>query len=117
LKYLIVAAILGALLFFLYLRLRPYIMIARRVLGVVRDARAMTAATASGGQRGPNAAQQRPRPAGKEERLVRCAACGTWLPASRALTLRATSSNFCSHACMERSAGVENPRRAAGNKP
>ncbi|HYO99225.1 MAG TPA: hypothetical protein VER76_03340 [Pyrinomonadaceae bacterium] len=108
-KYLIVAAVLGVLLFLLYLRLRPYIRAARRVLGVFREARAM-----STGRETANAA--RPNRADAAERLVRCASCGTWLPASRALMLRATSSTFCSHACMERSAGAESARRASGSQ-
>ena len=108
-KYLIVAAILGAILFLLYLRLRPYINAARRILGVFREARAMSA-----GQATPNAARRKPTEA--EERLVRCASCGTWIPASRALTLRSTSSAFCSHACMERSAASGSTARAAGNQ-
>ena len=107
-KYLIVAIILGAFCTVVYLRLRPYINMARRMLGVVREARGMSA-----GQQTPDA-MRRKRTDG--ERLVRCASCGTWFPASRALTLRATSSNFCSHACMERSAGAENSQRAAGNR-
>jgi hypothetical protein len=110
LKYLIVAVILGALCTIIYLRLRPYINLARRVLGVVREARGMSA----GGQ-SPDAAMRQKKTTA-DERLVRCASCGTWFPASRALTLRATSSNFCSHACMERSAGAESAPRAAGNQ-
>jgi hypothetical protein len=110
LKYLIVALILGALFTFVYLRLRPYLNFARRVLGVVREARGMSAGQ---GMAGGDAAT-RPKQAGGE-RLVRCASCGTWLPASRALTLRATSSNFCSHACMERSAEDAGARRASGS--
>jgi hypothetical protein len=109
LKYLIVALIIGAFFTIVYLRLRPYLNMARRVLGVVREARGMSA----GGQGMPGSAPVRPKQA-SGERLVRCATCGTWLPASRALTLRATSSNFCSHACMERSAGETGTRRAAG---
>lgn len=107
-KYLIVALILGAFFTLIYLRLRPYIGFARRVLGVIREARGM-----SGGQGMPGSAAARPKQA-SGERLLRCASCGTWFPASRALTLRATSSNFCSHACMERSAGEASTRRAAG---
>ena len=107
-KYLIVAAILGALLFLLYLRLRPYINAARRVLGVFREARSMSA-----GQQTADSMRQKKT---GDERLVRCASCGTWLPASRALTLRSTSSTFCSHACMERSAGAETGQRAAGSQ-
>ncbi|HZG53980.1 MAG TPA: hypothetical protein VEZ40_17885 [Pyrinomonadaceae bacterium] len=108
-KYLIVALILGAFLTIVYLRLRPYIGFARRVLGVVREARGMSA-----GQGMPEGAAQPKKKGG--ERLVRCASCGTWLPAARALTLRSTSSNFCSHACMERSAGESSARRAAGGE-
>ena len=106
-KYLLVAVVLGALITIIYLRLRPYIHIARRVFGVVREARGMSV-----GQQMPDADTARHKAAGGE-RLVRCAACGTWFPASRALTLRATSSSFCSHACLERSAGNEGPQRAA----
>lgn len=108
-KYLFVAVIFGALCTIIYLRLRPYINFVRRMLGVVREARGMSA----GGQQTPDAMRRKPT---GDERLVRCASCGTWLPASRALTLRATSSTFCSHACMERSAGAESTRRAAGNQ-
>ena len=109
-KYLIVAALLAAVFTILYLRLRPYIKMARRVLGVVREARSMSAGQGMPG--GATAARKQ----ATDERLVRCASCGTWLPASRALTLRATSSNFCSHACMERSAGESSTRRAAGGQ-
>jgi hypothetical protein len=109
LKYLIVALILGAFFTLIYLRLRPYIGFARRVFGVIREARAVNAGQ---GMQGGSATAG--RKAAGDERLVRCASCGTWLPASRALTLRATSSNFCSHACMERSAGEAGTRRAAG---
>ncbi len=52
-KYLIVAVILGVLFYLIYLRLRPYINIARRVLGVVREARGMNA-----GQTIPNTVRQ-----------------------------------------------------------
>jgi len=108
-KYLIVALILCAFFTFIYLRLRPYIGFARRVLGVVREARGMSA-----GGSVPGGAEAAGRKQAGGERLVRCASCGTWLPASRALKLRATSSDFCSHACMERSAGDSGTRRAAG---
>ena len=108
-KYLIVALILGAFLTIVYLRLRPYLNFARRVFGVVREARGMSV-----GQGMPDSAVRPGKTNG--ERLVRCASCGTWLPASRALTLRASPSNFCSHACMERSAGESSTRRAANGQ-
>ena len=65
-KYLLVAVILGALCTIIYLRLRPYINIARRVLGVVREARRMSA----GGQT-PDAAVRQPKTTG-DVPLVRC---------------------------------------------
>jgi len=107
-KYLIIAVVLGACFVLIYLRLRPYINIARRVLGVVREARGMSV-----GQTMPNTVRQQNKDG---ERLVRCAACGTWFPVSRAISLRSTSSNFCSHACLERSAGEESAQRAAGSQ-
>jgi len=107
-KYLIVAVVLGVFFVIIYLRLRPYINMARRVLGVVREARGMNV-----GQRMPPTVRQQ---TSDGERLVRCAVCGTWFPASRAISLRSTSSNFCSHACLERSAGEESARRAAGTQ-
>ena len=109
-KYLIIALILGAFFTVVYLRLRPYIGFARRVLGVIREARSMSAGQGMPGGAATATASRKPS---SDERLVRCASCGTWLPASRALTLRATSSNFCSHACMERSSGEAGTRRAA----
>ena len=105
-KYLLIAAILGVVLILLYVRLRPYINFARRILGVVREARRMSA-----GQPTPNGVR---RKSTDGEPLVRCASCGTWLPASHALTIRSASSTFCSHACMERSAGEEDRQRTAG---
>jgi hypothetical protein len=107
-KYLIVAVILSAAFLLIYLRLRPYINTARRVLGFIREARRMNQ-----GQTIPNTLRPRTSDA---ERLVRCAACGTWFPAARAIALRATSSNFCSHACLERSAGEETAPRAASSQ-
>lgn len=107
-KYLLIVAVLGVIFVLLYMRLRPYINFARRILGVVREARGVNA-----GQPTPSVARQSNK---NGERLVRCAVCGTWLPASRALTLRSASSSYCSHACMERSAGAASTRRAAGNQ-
>ena len=114
-KYLIVLLILGAFLTIVYLRLRPYLSFARRVFGVVREARGMSAGQGMPGSGDIAGAAGRKQARGSE-RLVRCASCGMWLPASRALTLRAASSNFCSHACMERSAGEASRRRAANGQ-
>jgi hypothetical protein len=103
-KYLFVLGLFVFVAFLIYLRLRPYIRGVRRFLGVVREVNRMNAGVRSDIPQQP---QRKTEAAGK---LVRCAACGTWIPASSAVTLRATGATFCSHACLERSADA--PRRA-----
>ena len=76
----------------------------RRFLGVVREVNRMSARTQTGV---PRENKQTRTPS---EKLVRCAACGTWIPAASAVALRATGATFCSHACLERAA--DSPRRA-----
>jgi hypothetical protein len=106
-KYLFILGLLAFVAFLIYLRLRPYIRGVRRFLGVVREVNRMRAGVGSDIPRQQRPQQQRPEATGK---LVRCAACGTWMPASSAVKLRATGATFCSHACLERSA--DTPRRA-----
>lgn len=103
-KYLFVLALLALAAFMLYWRMRPFIRGVRRFLGVVREVNRMNA----GAQQ-----QDLPRREQKSapgEKLVRCAACGTWMPASRAVTLRAAGTTYCSHSCLERAADA--PHRA-----
>lgn len=93
-KYLLILFFLSVVVAVVYMRLRPYIHLARRAFGFVREARRMTADGAAH-------APQRARGAGGEK-LVRCAACDTWLPASRALTFRAShAAAYCSRVCLE----------------
>jgi hypothetical protein len=96
-KYLFLLALFLLIAFFVYRRLRPYIDAARRVLGFVRDARALSADDPFA----TTAARRANRPG---EKLVRCETCGTWLPSSRALTHRNSSGTYCSNACLERAA-------------
>ena len=94
-KYLIVLGILAIIFYaLLYWRLRPYIRAVRRFLGVVREMRSV------------NEPRESSRRAASEagERLVRCDACGTWTPAPSAVTLRGSTSSYCSHACLENAA-------------
>jgi hypothetical protein len=98
-KYLLVVALLALVAVLVYWRLRPYIQMARRALGFVRDVRRLSQQDAHG------PAPRRASPAATGERLVRCSSCGTWLPASRALDVRASAEAFCSADCLERSAG------------
>ena len=103
-KYLFVLSLIALAAFVVYWRLRPYIRGVRRFLGVVREVNRMSARTQTGV---PRENKQTRTPS---EKLVRCAACGTWIPAASAVALRATGATYCSHACLERAA--DSPRRA-----
>ena len=105
-KYLVVLGLFAAVAFIVYWRLRPYIRGLRRFLGVLRDVRRMREGVPTGGF--PQQQQTSPKKAANEK-LRRCAACGTWMPASRAVSLRG-GATYCSHACLERAADA--PRRA-----
>ena len=103
-KLLIILGIFALIILFIYLRMRPYIRMARQMFGVARDVnRVMRQEPASApGQAG-----------GAGARLVRCASCETWIPASRATRLRSSSASYCSHDCLERAA-EGSKRKAAG---
>ena len=105
-KYLFVLTLFALVAFFVYWRLRPYIRGLRRLLGAVREVNRMRAAASAAQSDLPG--RDRPK-AAAGERLVRCAACGTWMPSSRAVSLRA-GATYCSHACLERAADA--PRTA-----
>lgn len=107
-KYLLLLALLSFVAALVYWRLRPYIHLARRAFGFVRDVRRISR------QDVPGPAPRRASAAG--ERLVRCSSCGTWLPSSRALAARSSSEAYCSTDCLERSARGESPSRALGDK-
>lgn len=106
-KYLLILFLLIIFWTVVLWRLRPYIQMARRVLGMVRDVRQVSV----------NQPAEPLRSSDKEgQRLVRCASCQTWIPTSRAVKLRAQSASYCSHECLERAATEVNSRRAAGGK-
>ena len=104
-KYILILALLLFVGGLIYVRLLPYIRAARRFLGVVREAQRMGAPPSRSDLH--KAERRRRAPA---EKLVRCAACGTWVAADRAVSLRATGVSYCSHACLERAADA--PPRA-----
>lgn len=110
-KYLFVLLLMLAVAVFFYWRLRPYIRAARRFLAVVREAQRMGGAPGRGAPTRPSDLPRRGSAAA--EKLARCAACGTWLPASQAVTLRATGVSYCSHACLERAADAPRTRKSA----
>jgi len=97
-KY-IVLGIIAFIFLLIYLRLRPFIRMARQMFGVAREAQRVV----------------RNEPAtsrGAGDKLVRCAACGTWTPTSSAVKLRSSNLSYCSHTCLE-SAAQGSKRKAA----
>ena len=98
-KLLVIVGILAVIFLLIYLRLRPFIRMARQMFGVARDVRgAMRQEPAASSTTG--------------DKLIRCDACGTWSPSSRAVRLRASNASYCSHACLE-SAAAGSKRKAA----
>jgi len=85
LKYLVVIALLALLLVLLYRRLRPYLKTIRNFINTVRQFQTEAA---------------RPKRQAETEKLVRCAACGVWIPITRALTSRSGEMLFCSVECL-----------------
>ena len=91
---------LVALLFVLLYRwLRPYIKIVRNFLNSIRQFQQISANQTT---------RQKAREEG--EKLVRCEACGTWVPIGRALSSGSASTFFCSAECK---GGREVKRRSA----
>jgi hypothetical protein len=105
LKLIIILSLLVIFCSLLYFRLRPYIKIARQMFGLMRGARSM----------GQSETAQPLRPeAATSNKLVRCDACGTWTPDSRAVRLRASRATYCSHTCLEASTTGSTKRKTAG---
>lgn len=105
-KLFIIVSLLFIFFLLVYLRLRPYIKLARQMFTIARDVRNVSAADA--------AQPLRPESASGSNRLVRCDSCGTWIPTSRAIKLNSSRSAYCSHDCLEASA-TENKRRRTAN--
>jgi hypothetical protein len=102
LKYLLILLVITILFILLYRRLRPYIVTAQQMLGIVRDVRRMSSQQSAEPIRRANASA---------ERLLRCASCDTWIPTARALK-SSTGSSYCSRACLESSAETVVRKRA-----
>lgn len=83
-KYLIIAALVSFVLAVIYLRVRPYLKLIRKVTESLNSATDVSATKAT-----PSS-----------NRLVRCERCGTWVPADRALKLKSGLATFCSMECM-----------------
>jgi len=105
LKYVIVLFLLTVVAALIYWRIRPYINFVRRTLEVVRSAQRINT---------PQDINRRPQEASRvNEKLTRCAACGVWLPASRAISVNSkfAAQDYCSHACIERATAKPQQKR------
>ena len=102
-KYLLALALLALLAWLLYRRLRPYIQVVRQFLNLFRG-------TLSPGAASP-AAELRDDVQSARSRLVRCAACDTWVPMNR--TLQSNGVYFCSTACVKKAPAIKRRKTAS----
>lgn len=107
-KYVVILLLLATIAIIIYWRLRPYLKVARNVLGFIRDVRVV-------GSKGVpiNPGQERQQRINAAEKLLKCVNCGTWLPASRAVSIRSSSQVYCSHQCLEQSANRDTEPKSA----
>ncbi len=106
LKYLIALGVIAIIFYLLlYWRFRHYIPVVRRIFGLTRDIYRMTKGNAS------EAVLQARSKNREGEMLVRCASCGTWIPAGRAVRLRGAT--YCSTECLEGTTQQRTERRSA----
>ena len=100
-KYLIIAALVSIIFVLVYSRVRPYLKLIQKIASSLNAAVDVTTTTPA----------QRPKTPSKNK-LVRCASCGTWIPAERALNLNSGLATFCSAECMANKSAKE--RKIAG---
>ena len=87
-KYVVVIAVVGLLLFLLLLlsrQLRPYLIAGRDILVTIRDLK--------------NKLSQPANSQTRSEKLIQCEACGTWIPNARMLVAK-SGKMFCSRECL-----------------
>lgn len=87
-KYLIIATLVSVAFVIIYSRLRPYLLLMRKLVNTLNSA-TDSAASAANTPRTPS-----------KNKLVRCDSCGTWIPAERAIHLGSGLASFCSTECL-----------------
>jgi hypothetical protein len=102
LKYLIIGALLAFCFLLIYSRLRPYIELLRKVSSALKGTLDATSSATP-----PQGSTK------TENKLVRCVACGTWIPAQRAIGAGSNMSEYCSRECLE-NAATGKKRKLAG---
>jgi len=86
LKYLIIAAVVSVVSILIYVRLRPYLQLIRKVVTALNVSTEVTTAPR---ERSPS-----------KNKLVRCDSCGTWVPADRVFRLSSGLASYCSRECL-----------------
>jgi hypothetical protein len=99
LKYLIIGSLIALLLLLLYSKLHPYLKMLGKIVGTAKT-------IANSGSVAGSA-----RPNKVDGKLVKCVGCGTWVPAGRAVGVKANQV-YCSTDCLEKS-GASERRKAA----
>ncbi len=85
-KYLLIATVISLVAAFIYVRLRPYLRLMRKVVSALNVSTEVSTA---------------PRPGSpSKNKLVRCDSCGTWVPADRVFRLNSGLVNYCSRECL-----------------
>ena len=92
-KYLIIGTIISLVAAFVYLRLRPYLQLIRKVVGALNVSADVATAPR---ERSPS-----------KNKLVRCDSCGTWVPADRVFRLNSGLANYCSRECLANKADAK----------
>jgi hypothetical protein len=100
LKYLIIGVLLALVFILLYRRVRNYIEVLLKIARV-----------AAGVLDSSTARSTPERKVQSKNKLSRCVACGTWVPAERAIT--SGSSLYCSAECREK-IPLDKERKIAG---
>jgi hypothetical protein len=90
-KYLIIAAVVALAFVVVYSRVRPYLLLIRKVVNSLN-------ASVTVGNVTPTSDRS------VENKLVKCAGCETWIPEDRALNLRKGNAVYCSPECLEKQA-------------
>ena len=98
-KYLLLATVVGLVLAFIYVRVRPY-------LRLIREIKTALNVNVNRSDIGAPSAT-------RTNQLVRCEGCNTWVPADRALNLKSGLATFCSPDCMAKTPASK-PRKIAG---
>jgi len=93
-KYLIIAVVVALVFVVVYSRVRPYLLLIRKVVS-----------TLNASVRVGDINQTR-QDRSAEHKLVRCAGCETWIPEDRALNLRKGVAVYCSPECLEKQADL-----------